>query len=205
MKIIEKIEDLKQELTLPEKIQFLLCDIETGGLSGYLGSGKFGQYEYPLLQIAGMFLGPDFSISAVSNADKFNITFNCIPNAENISEWSYNEFKDTLLPKCALSTYLPKELDTVLSDMLSSHGIEENSIILIGNSCKLDYDFIEVKLPKFFKFLHYRMIDVSSLKEFNKKILNGTEPLVKDNSHDALNDAFESGLELDLYKNMFSK
>ena len=60
---------------------------------------------------------------------------------------------------------------------------------------------VKREMPKLESLLHYRMIDVSSIKELSKRWYgdNGISP-EKKNSHRALNDIIESVNELKWYK-----
>ena len=72
---------------------------------------------------------------------------------------------------------------------------------LCGNSIWVDRLFLKREMPKLETMLHYRMIDVSSIKELAKRWYgkNGISP-EKKSSHRALDDIVESVNELKWYK-----
>ena len=74
-----------------------------------------------------------------------------------------------------------------------------------GNSVGVDKSFIDIHMPHLSDYLHYRVIDVSSIKElavrWNPKIFKSMPS--KKNSHRAKDDIIESILELKFYKSNF--
>ncbi|KAI8330243.1 ribonuclease H-like domain-containing protein [Chlamydoabsidia padenii] len=72
---------------------------------------------------------------------------------------------------------------------------------LAGNSVHADKQFLEKEMPLVMDYLHYRIIDVSTIKELTKRwypeIANG---LAKNNEHRALDDIKESIEELKYYR-----
>ena len=73
---------------------------------------------------------------------------------------------------------------------------------LCGNSIGTDRRFLAAHLPEIENFLHYRSIDVSTLKELCRRwypdILAGAPP--KREAHRALDDIRESIAELEYYR-----
>lgn len=78
--------------------------------------------------------------------------------------------------------------------------------ILCGNSIHTDRTFLRKYFPVFEGFLHYRMVDVSSLKELIKRWY-GPEALFNKGvgAHTALSDIRESIAELKHYRAMVMK
>jgi oligoribonuclease len=70
-------------------------------------------------------------------------------------------------------------------------------IVLCGNSIGQDRRFVETWLPKFAALLHYRMLDVSSLKLVFENLYG--KKFKKQNKHTALEDIHESMAELRYY------
>ncbi len=76
-----------------------------------------------------------------------------------------------------------------------------NTAPLCGNSIWQDRRFLERYMPKLEAYLHYRMVDVSSIKECVKRwYSNDYLPPPKSNSHRALDDIYESISELQYYR-----
>jgi oligoribonuclease len=87
-------------------------------------------------------------------------------------------------------------------DYVKSHVPEPRSAPLCGNSIATDRGFVARDLPALDEHLHYRMVDVSSIKELAKRWyprVYQAQP-VKGLSHRALADIRESIRELAFYR-----
>lgn len=71
---------------------------------------------------------------------------------------------------------------------------------LCGNSIGQDRRFLIRHMPQLAEFLHYRVIDVSTIKELVRRWYPDLEPLAKAESHRALDDIRESIAELRDYR-----
>ncbi len=76
---------------------------------------------------------------------------------------------------------------------------------LAGNSIHQDRRFLERYMPRLNDYLHYRNIDVSTLKELSKRWYPDLRQYQKANSHRALDDIRESIAELRYFKSMLFK
>lgn len=103
--------------------------------------------------------------------------------------------KSGLTQRCATGIS-EDELDSQLS-ALGKELCPKGKIILCGNSIGQDRKFIDKYLPKFAAMLHYRMLDVSSLKLVFEHVFN--VKFKKENKHQALDDIRESIAELSFY------
>lgn len=78
---------------------------------------------------------------------------------------------------------------------------------MAGNSVYMDRLFLLKFMPKLHKFLHYRILDVSTIKElcrhWNPEVYKNAPK--KEYTHRALNDIKESVEELKFYKENFFK
>ena len=87
-------------------------------------------------------------------------------------------------------------------EFLSAHIAEPRTVPLCGNSIGTDRRFLAAYLPDVEGFLHYRSIDVSSVKELCRRwypeVLAGAPP--KTGTHRALDDIRESIAELAYYR-----
>ncbi|HVC42108.1 MAG TPA: oligoribonuclease [Candidatus Saccharimonadales bacterium] len=85
---------------------------------------------------------------------------------------------------------------------LRAHISEPRSVPLCGNSIGTDRRFLAAQLPDVENFLHYRSIDVSSVKELCRRwypeMLSAAPP--KKEVHRALDDIRESIAELAYYR-----
>ena len=88
---------------------------------------------------------------------------------------------------------------------IQSHVQEAGSVPLCGNSIGTDRRFLIKAFPEIDNFLHYRCIDVSTIKElarrWNPDVL--TNAPKKNGGHRALNDIQESVIELRYYRDHF--
>jgi oligoribonuclease len=106
-------------------------------------------------------------------------------------------------------TVAVREADTTLTqaedlvlDYIRKHVAEPRTAPLCGNSIATDRGFISRDMPRLDAFLHYRMIDVSSIKELCRRWYPRAyfgQP-AKGLSHRALVDILESIRELEFYR-----
>ncbi len=100
------------------------------------------------------------------------------------------------------STTTLGDAETQVLDYVRSHVPDERSAPLCGNSIATDRGFLARDMPRLDRHLHYRMIDVSSLKELAKrwypKVYQSQPP--KGLAHRALADIIESIQELAYYR-----
>lgn len=71
---------------------------------------------------------------------------------------------------------------------------------LCGNSIYQDRRFIARYMPRIEEFLHYRLVDVSTIKELSRRWYPQQRPPAKAESHRALDDILESIEELRFYR-----
>ena len=71
---------------------------------------------------------------------------------------------------------------------------------LCGNSVHQDKRFLVREMPSVVDWLHYRIVDVSTIKELVDRWYPGFEHLVKQESHRAMEDIRESIAELRWYR-----
>ena len=86
-----------------------------------------------------------------------------------------------------------------------SHVVKELSAPLCGNSIGVDRRFLDTYLPELEEYLHYRSIDVSTLKELCRRWAPATykgRP-GKQETHRALLDVHDSIAELAYYRDAF--
>ena len=85
--------------------------------------------------------------------------------------------------------------------------VKKNTSPLCGNTICQDRRFLFRHMPKLEAFLHYRNIDVSTIKELSDYWFPGfSREFSKKNTHQALNDIIESIEELKFYrKHLLSK
>jgi oligoribonuclease len=87
---------------------------------------------------------------------------------------------------------------------IDQHVPPKERPVLAGNSIHQDRRFVRRYLPEVEQRLHYRMVDVSTVKELARRWFPGLPIKQKKDSHRALDDIRESIEELQFYrKNVF--
>lgn len=107
-----------------------------------------------------------------------------------------------LLAEIRESTVTLKEAEDAVLELIAKHCDSEHLAPLAGNSIGTDRGFIREYMPRLDEALHYRMIDVSTVKELARRWAARVyyhQP-EKDMSHRALADIVESIRELDFYR-----
>jgi oligoribonuclease len=110
--------------------------------------------------------------------------------------------KSGLLPAIEASTTTLAEAGTATLEFLKQHIGEAMTVPLCGNSIGTDRRFLARWLPEIDDFLHYRSVDVSTVKELAKRWYPeaaAAQPR-KAGSHRALGDIMESVAELRYYR-----
>jgi oligoribonuclease len=100
------------------------------------------------------------------------------------------------------STVTLGQAEKLVLDYVKSHVAEPKSAPLCGNSIATDRGFLARDMPALDDYLHYRMVDVSSLKELAKRWyprVYQSQP-EKGLKHRALEDIRESVTELAYYR-----
>jgi oligoribonuclease len=107
-----------------------------------------------------------------------------------------------LLPQIAASTISVADAGAATLEFLKQHIAEPRSVPLCGNSIGTDRRFLATYLPEIEEFLHYRSVDVSTVKELARRwnpSIHRKAP-EKATSHRALDDIRESIAELVYYR-----
>ncbi|EGT5575448.1 oligoribonuclease [Corynebacterium striatum] len=99
------------------------------------------------------------------------------------------------------TTTLQEAEDAVLA-LIAEHCDPEHPAPLAGNSIATDRTFIRAYMPRLDEALHYRMIDVSTIKELSRRWFPRAYYNQPDKgmAHRALQDIIESIRELDYYR-----
>lgn len=110
--------------------------------------------------------------------------------------------KNGLLDEIRSSSVSIKEAEDAVLALIAKHCDPEHPAPLAGNSIATDRSFIREQMPRLDAALHYRMIDVSTIKELSRRwfpraYYNQPE---KGLAHRALADIVESIQELDYYR-----
>jgi len=113
--------------------------------------------------------------------------------------------KSGLIDRVKASKLSEADAEKQMIDFLSRH-VPSGASPICGNSVHQDRRFLVRYMPKLDAFFHYRLIDVSTLKELARRwkpdVLNG---MVKHGKHEALADIHESIEELRYYRAQIMK
>ncbi len=78
--------------------------------------------------------------------------------------------------------------------------VEPNTAPLCGNSIWNDRQFLAKEMPELLDYLHYRMVDVSTVKELSRRWYTDVPRYPKKGAHLALDDVLESIEELRYFR-----
>jgi oligoribonuclease len=110
--------------------------------------------------------------------------------------------KSGLLDEIALSTTSLEEAGAATLEFIRAHVPKARTVPLAGNSIGTDRRFLAAQLPAIEEYLHYRSVDVSTVKELTRRwypeAMQGA-PL-KSGGHRAMDDIRESVAELAYYR-----
>ncbi|XP_011640860.1 probable oligoribonuclease isoform X1 [Pogonomyrmex barbatus] len=121
---------------------------------------------------------------------------------ENMNAWCKENHKKTgLIEKSRSSTITIEEAENIVLNFLKKYT-EKDSCPLAGNTVYMDRLFLYKYMPSVNNYLHYRIIDVSTVKELVKRWNPDVYKSIprKRLRHRALDDIRESIDELKYYK-----
>ncbi|KAJ3296929.1 Oligoribonuclease, mitochondrial [Rhizoclosmatium sp. JEL0117] len=122
---------------------------------------------------------------------------------DGMDEWCVQHHGQSGLTQSALTSPLSmQQVETQILDFIKLHIPQKNVGVLAGNSVHMDKEFLRKDMPSLLEHLHYRLVDVSTIKElmarWNPRVLAGAPK--KKESHRALDDIRESIEELRYYR-----
>lgn len=118
-----------------------------------------------------------------------------------MGEWCSNQHRSSGLTKaCLQSTLTVRDAEKSIIDFLKANNVEEQTAVLAGNSIHVDKEFLRREMPELLKFLHYRILDVSSIKIIAERWFPSLAVPKKSYNHRALDDIKESIQELKYYR-----
>lgn len=134
---------------------------------------------------------------------------------ENMNEWCKTQFgyspdgkheAGKLAHEVANSTITEAEAERQVIEFVSKH-VEPGKGLLAGNTVHADKRFLEAYMPNFVKYLHYRILDVSTVKEICSRWYpeDFARAPPKAYKHRALDDIEASIAELKYYKQSIFK
>jgi oligoribonuclease len=110
--------------------------------------------------------------------------------------------KSGLLDAIKASTVTLEEAGRATLDFLKQHISDAGTVPLCGNSIATDRTFLAAQLPDIDNYLHYRSVDVSTIKELARRWYPEAyaKAPTKAGGHRALEDIRESVAELAYYR-----
>ncbi len=136
------------------------------------------------------------------------IVVHCDPTTfDRMDSWNKEHHtKSGLWAKVIASTTSQSEAEQQTLDFIKKH-VKERSSPLCGNSIWQDRRFIAKQMKALDTYLHYRLIDVSTLKTLGKMWYPAEMKTIteKSSNHRALDDIKESIEELKVYRNLILK
>ena len=115
--------------------------------------------------------------------------------------------KSGLLPKIEQSTISLADATAQTLEFVKQHVPDARTVPLCGNSIGTDRRFLAKYMPELEDHLHYRSVDVSTIKELARRwypgVLKGRPD--KEGRHRALDDVIESVEELRYYREVVFK
>ncbi len=123
-----------------------------------------------------------------------------------MDNWNKSTHKKSgLIDRVKASVLTEAEVEAQMIGFLAQH-VPKGVSPICGNSVHQDRRFLVKYLPKLDDYFHYRLIDVSTLKELARRwkpeVLTG---MVKHGKHEALADIHESIAELRYYREQIMK
>lgn len=104
-----------------------------------------------------------------------------------------------LLDRVRASKTQLEDVDAAIAELITQH-CEAGKALLAGNTIGQDRAFIRQHFPKIEATLHYRLLDVSSVKEIVRRWYGPGALFAKDSSHTAMADIRTSIAELAYYR-----
>lgn len=122
-----------------------------------------------------------------------------------MDDWNQKQHtKSGLWEKVVASKISIEEAEAQTLAFLKQH-LPARKIPLCGNSIHQDKRFINRYMKQIDAFLHYRMVDVSSIKELVNRWYPGLTGFTKKETHRAMDDIRESIAELKFYREKIFK
>ncbi len=119
---------------------------------------------------------------------------------DNMNDWCKEHFSQSgLLDGIKKSKLSLKEAEEKTIHFIKKHCAEKTAL-LAGNSVHIDREFLHYQMPKFFDYLHYRIVDVSTIKELALRWYPKLDRYPKVEPHRAAGDILESINELKYYQ-----
>lgn len=122
------------------------------------------------------------------------------PDLKLMDDWCVQHHGDSgLTHKMKTSTTTARQAEVKTLNFIKRH-IKAHGAPLCGNSIWQDRRFLAAQMPELEQYLHYRCVDVSSIKELAKRWYPKKRAPGKGSAHRALDDIKDSIAELKYYR-----
>ena len=153
--------------------------------------------EMVILEIATIATDADLNIIAEGPNIAINYPDDILNNME---EWSLEHHRASgLLDRVKRSEYNCSDAERETLKFVSAH-CKKGESPLCGNTIWQDRRFMVKYMPELESYFHYRLVDVSSIKELASRWYPDIPPYEKEKKHLALDDIYESINELKYYR-----
>ena len=124
---------------------------------------------------------------------------------ENMIAWNQEHFSESGLLNAIHDSKISLEQAEEQTLNFLKQNTPSNTALLAGNSVHIDREFIRIHMPRLAGFVHYRIIDVSTIKELSLRWYPDIPPFHKEETHRAHDDILESIDELKYYRDKVFK
>ncbi len=155
--------------------------------------------EHSIIEVAVVITDSDLNILAESPS---YAVYQPDSELNKMDKWNISTHtKSGLIERVKKSTYSISNVEEELIKLLKKYTYKGKSP-LCGNTIHQDRKFLSKYMPTLESYIHYRNLDVSTLKELAKRWYPHIyQSFVKHNKHEALADIHESISELRHYQN----
>jgi len=119
---------------------------------------------------------------------------------DNMNDWCQEHFAASGLLNAIHDSKISLEEAEEKTLSFLKENCPPKTALFAGNSVHIDREFIRIHMPKLAEFMHYRIIDVTTIKELTLRWYPDTPVFKKVEPHRALDDILESIDELKYYK-----
>ncbi|KAH6913950.1 oligoribonuclease, partial [Coprinopsis sp. MPI-PUGE-AT-0042] len=121
---------------------------------------------------------------------------------DGMDEWCTKQHGQSgLIQACLDSTHTTEDVKNQVLAYIKKWIPNQRDGVLAGNSVHVDRTFLAEEMPEIVDWLHYRIVDVSSVKELCRRwYTDKSSPRNRETSHRALDDIHGSIRELKWYR-----
>ena len=201
---------LKKIFKTQSETKFIGIDVESGGLHNAthlddprIPEGMTGAEHYALLEITVVLLNSRLEYTAKPLTIVLSLTQKDVDN--RIGQWSFEQFKDDLIPKCLASEVTLDIASDLILKYFEENGVQKETCSFFGNSIDLDKRFLLYNMPEVLHFGHYRNYDVSTFRVALESLYGESAFYEKKLEHRTEGDIEDSVNQMKFYMDKFLK